>query len=373
MLLSISVVSGFRSQIREKITGFDAHISLYPAMQYEDDLAVIEYTPELREFLKSRPYITRADLMVTAPVLLKTPESFKGLYMRGVERDYDFSFLQENLASGTVMNPARSQEIMVSQSAADKLGIAAGDSLNLFMSDELKARKIKVSGIFNTHFDSYDQFFAYGSASLMRELTGLDSLQGSAIEIMTDDFNRLQQNNARLIADLNSAISSGKVNQNFQSTTAVEKGGHYFAWLDLLDVNVWVILTLMCAVAVFTLISGMLVIIMERIRFIGVMKSLGATRAQIRKVFILLAIRIGLKGMLIGGGAALALILLQKYTRFIPLDPEAYYIDFVPVSLDALHFIAVFVGFTLITWLSLILPSQFAGRIKPAQTLRFED
>ncbi len=373
MLLSISVVSGFRTQIRDRITGFDAHISLYPAMQYEEDSPVVEYTPGLREFLNSRPYIKRADLMVTAPVLLKTSDSFKGLYMRGVERDYDFSFLKSNLVSGSVLNPMRPLDIMVSQSAADKLGVHAGDSLNLFMSDELKARKVRVSGVFNTHFDSYDQYFAYGSAAMVRQLTGLDSLQGSAIEIMTEDFDRLPEHNSRLIADLNSAIRKGQVTQNFQSATALDKGGHYFAWLDLLDVNVWVILALMCAVAVFTLISGMLVIILERIRFIGVMRSLGATRRQIRNVFILLAIRIGLRGMLTGGGVALALILVQKYTRLIPLDPEAYYIDFVPVSLEPLHFIAVFAGFTALTWLALILPSQFAGRIKPAETLRFDN
>lgn len=373
MLLSISVVSGFRTQIRDKITGFDAHISLYPSVRYESDPHVIEYTPALRDFLKSRPYIKRADLMVTAPVLLKTPESFKGLYMRGVEAGYDFSFLKANMTSGSVMNPLRHMEIMISQAAAVKLGIGAGDSLNLFMSDELKARKVKVSGIFDTHFGTYDQFFAYGSASLVRELTGLDSLQGSAIEIMTDDFSRLTNYQDMLISDLDKAIRDGEVTQSFQSASALEKGGHYFAWLDLLDVNVWVILSLMSAVAVFTLISGMLVIILEHIRFIGVMKSLGATRRQIRNVFILLAIRIGLKGMAIGGGTALALILVQKHTRLIPLDPEAYYIDFVPVSLDPLHFAGVFAGFTLISWLALILPSQFAGRIRPAETLRFEN
>lgn len=372
MLLSISVVRGFREQIRDKITGFDAHISLYPSVQYEEDSPVVEYTPELKEFLDSRPYINRADLILAAPVLLKTPQSFKGLYIRGVEPDYDFSFLQKNLTQGTVPAPGHKYEVLISSASADKLGVGSGDSINLFMADDMKARKVKVAGVFNTHFDSYDQFFTFGPSSLVRELTGLDTLQGSAIDITTADFAQLRQNNRQLISDLNAAIRSGKVNQNFQSLTALDKGGHYFAWLDLLDVNVWVILSLMSAVAVFTLISGMLVIIMERIRFIGVMRSIGATRRQIRDVFILLAIRIGLRGMLWGGGAALLLIVLQKYTRFIPLDPDAYYIDFVPVSLEPLPFLGVFAGFTLITWLALILPSQFAGRIKPVETLRFE-
>ena len=230
MLLSISVVRGFREQIRDKITGFDAHISLYPSVQYEEDSPVVEYTPELKEFLDSRPYINRADLILAAPVLLKTPQSFKGLYIRGVEPDYDFSFLQKNLTQGTVPAPGHKYEVLISSASADKLGVGSGDSLNLFMADDMKARKVKVAGVFNTHFDSYDQFFTFGPSSLVRELTGLDTLQGSAIDITTADFAQLRQNNRQLISDLNAAIRSGKVNQNFQSLTALDKGGHYFGW-----------------------------------------------------------------------------------------------------------------------------------------------
>lgn len=372
MLLAVSVVTGFRSEIRDKITGFDAHISLYPAIESEEEDPVINYTPELRQLLESRPYISHADLLVTAPVLLKTSEAFKGLYLKGVEPGYDFRFLSSNLEAGRTPSPANKSDILISRAAATKLGVQAGDSVNLFMSDDLRARKVKVSGVFNTHFSSYDQYFAYGSASLVRELTGLESSQGSAIDITTTDFNRLREYTPALVQDLNTAIKSGRVLQGFNTSTALDKGANFFAWLDLLDLNVVVILVLMTLVALFTLISGMLTIILERIRIIGIMRSIGARRRQIRRVFILLAIRVGLTGMLIGNGLALAIILLQRHTHFIPLDADTYYIDFVPVTLNGWHFLAVNAAFIMVVYLALILPSQFAARIKPSQTLRFD-
>ena len=370
MLLAVSVVGGFRREIRNKVTGFDAHISIYPAMQYETDEPIIHYTPELQKFLTSRPYIKRADLLITAPVLIKTEKSFKGLYMRGVEKDFDYTFLKKNIVQGDI--PKGNADILISKNAADKIGAQANDSVNLYMSDDLKARKVRVAGIFNTHFDSYDRYFAYSNAGLVRQLIKLDTLQGATIDITTDNLDRVPEYNNRLLGELNKAILDGTINQSLGTMTVQQKGAHYFAWLDLLDINVWVILALMTAVALFTLISGMLILILEKIRFIGVMRSLGATRALIRNIFIMLAVRVALIGMLTGGILAMAIILIQHYTHLIPLNADAYYIDFVPVSLDWLPLVSVPVVFIFITWIALILPSQMAGRIRPTRTLRFE-
>jgi len=371
MLIAVSVVCGFRREIRDKVIGFDAHISLYPLAEEEGDETVLDYTPGLRNVITSQPWVKRADLIVTAPVLIKTDDSFKGLYMRGVERDYDFSFLQSNLTQGT--QPSAKADILISESAATKLGVVAGDSVNLFISDDLKARKVKVSGVFNTRFDSYDRYFAYAPAGLVRTLTGLAPWQGTSIDIITDNTAALEEYNATLIAGINNAIEEGRVHQSLSSLTVHQKGNHYFAWLDLLDINVWVILVLMSAVALFTLVSGMLILILEKLRFIGVMRSVGATRGVVRNVFVLLAVRVALRGMLIGGVFAMSLIVLQHYTRLIPLDSEAYYIDFVPVSLEPLPLVTVPVAFVVVSWLALILPSQVAGRIRPSRTLRRRD
>lgn len=372
MLLAVSVVSGFRREIRNKITGFDAHISLYPNASDTDEIPIINYTPELRKFIESRPYVERADLIITAPVLLKTESSFKGLYMRGVKSDYDLSFLDSNLTGGSIFKTDHPDQILISESVANKLGINAGDSLNIYTGEDLKARRVRISGIYNTHFMAYDQYFAYAPSELVHQLTGTDSHTGSSIDIKTPDFDNVKDYNELLIKEIRKAYKDKTIAQNLVSRTIIDKGNNYFAWLDMLDVNVWVILTLMSLVAIFTLISGMLIIILEKIRFIGVMRSIGASRRQLHRIFVLLALRICLIGMLIGGFTAIALIIIQDKTHFIPLDPEAYYIDFVPVSLSPVLIGMVLAGFTIITYISLILPARFAGRIKPTETLRFE-
>ena len=373
MLLAVSVVGGFRREIRDKVTGFDAHISLYPSPYIDDDASVLQYTPELRNILTSLSWVRRADAIVTAPVLVKTPSSFKGLYLRGVEPDYDYSFLKENLTQGTVPAKNAEHEILISASAATKLGVEAGDSINLFVSDELKARRVKVCGVFNTRFESYDRYFAYSPARLVRNLVGLEPTQATGIDIKTDDVEQVDVYNSDLMARLNRAIDTGELQQSLRTLTVKQKGGHYFAWLDLLDVNVWVILALMSAVALFTLVCGMLILILEKLRLIGVMRALGANRGLVRGVFVLLALRVALIGILIGGVLAIGLILTQHYTRFIPLDAEAYYIDFVPVSIAPAPLIAVPCAFALISVLVLLLPSQVAARVWPVSALRRND
>lgn len=377
MLIAVSVVSGFRSEIRSKIIGFDAHISLYPSIHNEQDPQLITYTPELKKFINSRPYIKKAGLLATAPVLLKTPDAFKGLYMRGVTPDYDISFITSTLCDGKVPaysdREAGKEDIIISRATAEKLNINPGDSVNMYLvADNIRARRVKVSGLFDTHFNAYDQYFAYASAAIIQELTSIDDNQGSAIDIVTTDFDKLPEHTDRLIEDLNREISNDNIHQNFQLTTTLEKGNHYFAWLDLLDTNVWVILTLMTVVAAFTLISGMLIIILEKVRLIGILKSLGASKRKIRQIFIFLAIRISIIGLLIGNAIALAVMFLQKQTHAIPLDADAYYMDFVPVNINPIHILIINAAFIVVIYLALILPSRFAARITPAETMRFE-
>lgn len=377
MLIAVCIINGFRSEIKTKITGFDAHISLYPAIHYEEDSPVITYTRELKNFLNTRPYIKQAGLLATAPVLLKTKNAFKGLYMRGVTPDYDLSFIKSTLIEGKIPpradNNSGKEDIIISLATANKLGVSTGDSINMYLvSDNIRARKVRIAGIFNTHFNAYDQYFAYSSAEVIQDLTALTKDQGSAIDIVTTDFSKLPEITDILINDLNREITNGNIHQNFQITTALEKGAGYFAWLDLLDTNVWVILVLMTIVAAFTLISGMLIIILEKVRLIGVLKALGASKKTIKRIFILLAIRIGLIGLVIGNSIALTIMLIQKYTHCIPLDADAYYMDFVPVNINPLHILIINAAFIAAIYLSLILPSRFAAKITPANTLRFE-
>lgn len=376
MLVAVSIVTGFRTQIRESITGFDAHITLFPQPDPQTGVADnIVLTPALKSTLSDLPFVRNASMIATAPVLLKTPEAFKGVYLRGLPQDYDMSFLtsrSEQLAP-TLTQGRPLDGLMLSAPTAKHLNVAVGDSLNIYLiSDGIKARRIPVRGVFNTHFDIYDQYFAFAPLSVVQDLTDLHKDEGSALEIITNNFERVPEYTQGVAGALNNAIDEGRVHQTFNMTTTLQSGAAYFAWLDLLDTNVWVILSLMTVVAAFTLISAMLIIILERVRFIGVMKAIGANNGQIRRVFLHLAMRIGIRGMLIGYVLALAFILIQYFTHIIPLDASSYYMDFVPVSLNLWHLLGIGAAFIVVIYLVLILPSAFIARISPSESMRFE-
>ncbi len=376
MLLAVSVVQGFRREIRDKITGFDAHVTLYANMEDSPKGSIVR-DAALDSALRRLPFVTRIDYIASAPVLLKTKQAFKGVYMRGVDTGFDYSFLSSHLMAGRQPDrkkPAGSmREILVSRSTARKLTLHPGDTVNTYLvSDELRARPMIVSGIFDTHFDAYDDYYIYGDIDVVQQMSGVSPEDISAVEITTADFSRLDEYLPQLTYALNNAIDQGEINQSFRLSTVLGQGANYFAWLDLLDTNVAIILVLMTLVAMFTLISGMLIIILEKVRFIGVMRALGLSRHKLRRIFVLLAVRIGLTGLLIGNGVALLIISLQYFFHFIPLDASAYFIDFVPVSLAPMPLVYINLAFVCAIYLVLILPSQMAGRIRPSESMRFD-
>ena len=252
--------------------------------------------------------------------------------------------------------------------------LKVGDKVDTyFMSNDIRVRPLKVAGIFNSHFDSYDDIYVYGDLSLIQHLGGISGDQGTMLSIHTDDFNRVTEYSERLHNTLLEAMANGTVYRYYGVDNAYIQGQGYFHWLDLLDTNVVVILTLMAFVAVVTLISGMLIIIIDKKRFIGLIRSLGASVKATRKVFLYLAMRVGLLGMLIGNVVALGVLMAEDKWHFLPLDAEAYYIDFVPVELGWLPVLLLNAGVVLLIWLSLILPSRFVAKIPPAETMRTEE
>lgn len=373
MLLAVSIVQGFRREIRDKITGFNSHIML--TSSGKENIGIAD-TPELDSVLRSAHFVTRVDKLTSAPVLLKTKNAFKGVYMRGVDKNFDFGFLKSNLIEGHIPDFKKqgTDQLLISALTAQKLQVSPGDTVNTYLvADRLRARPLVVAGIFDTHFESFDQYYIFGNRETVSLLSDIAPDVISTIEITTDNFDRVTEYNNAIIAMLNHAIDTGTINQSFNISTALEQGANYFSWLDLLDTNVYIILALMTLVAAFTLISGMLIIILEKVRFIGVLRSLGMSRRQLRKIFVYMAIKIGCIGLLCGNAIAIALILLQYFFHLIPLNAEAYFIDFVPVSVSWASFLWINAGFIVIIYLVLILPSQLAGKIKPSESMRFEE
>lgn len=376
MLASIAVVIGFKREIREKVIGFNSHITLYSQPVGSEDDNLITLTPSLRNLLDEEPYIESYSLEASIPAILKTSSDFKGVYLRSLNGRNTEEFIRGNMEEGTIpdfSNAESKNDIVISRIAASQLGLKTGDRIDTyFITDEVRVRRLRIAGIYNSHFDSYDQVIIYGALQLIQGIAGLSPAQGTNLQIHTDDFSRLEDNTSRLHNRLIEALADGTIYKYYCIENARMQGAGYFHWLSLLDTNVAVVLTLMTIVAVATLISGMLILILDKKRIIGVVRAMGASIGNVRRIFIYLALKVALIGMLTGNAVMLILLYCQDRWHFMPLDPEAYYIDFVPVEINWWSVAILNAACFLIIYLSLILPSRFVAGISPTDAMRTE-
>lgn len=376
MLASVAIVLGFKREIREKVIGFNSHISLYAVPAGESDTNLLTLTPTLCNMLDDMDFVTDYSLEASIPAILKTKTDFKGVYMRSLGGASIRNFLTENLEEGAIPdygNEDNSQKILISKIAADQLGLKKGDKIDTyFITDDVRVRRLEIAGIFNSHFDTYDGIYVYGALPLIQQLGNIEKDQGTNLMIQTDDFNRVEEYSEVIGATMQKALAEGLVYRNFKVQNALTQGAGYFQWLSLLDTNVIVILLLMTVVAIATLISGMLIIILDKKRFIGIIRSLGAPVRNVRKIFVFLAMKVALIGLIAGNVLMLSLLWAQQRWHILHLDPDAYYIDFVPVEMAPGWFLLLNAGIIVVIYLSLILPSIFAAKISPAETMRYE-
>ena len=249
--------------------------------------------------------------------------------------------------------------------AADQLQLEVGDTLpTYFITQDVEVRPLEIAGIFNSHFSTYDDIFAFGSLPFIQEVGGIKGDEGTYINIYVDDFDRLQEYTADLRKRLDMAYAEGMTDRYYDIDTALTNGANFFSWLSLLDTNVLVILVLMTAVALITLISGMMILIVDKKRFIAILKALGASNRLVRKIFIWLTVRVAFTGLIIGNAIMLTFLFLQDAYHFLPLDADSYYIDFVPVRLTVVSILLLNAGILAVTYFMLLLPSRFVSSIK---------
>lgn len=376
MIAAIAIVSGFRREITAKVTGFNAHISMYTLKTSTDQDNLFALTPSMKKILDETPYVTDYSLQASVPGIFKTVSDFQGIYMRSLEGQGIMDFLKSNIVSGSVPDYSKEGselQIVISEITAKRLGLKAGDRIDTyFFTDDIRIRPLKISGIFNSHFDAYDKIFAYGSLGLIQKLGGLRPDQGTSLAIHTDNFHQIEEYTEDLNQIMAQALGSGMIFRPVTLDNAMNQGAGFFHWLTLLDTNVTVIITLMTFVAIITLVSGLLIIILDKKRFIGLLRALGTPASKVRKIFVYLALKVTVLGMLIGNALMIGLLWLQDRYHFMHLDPESYYIDFVPVSLDPLPVLILNLGVIVVVYVALTLPSTFVARISPAETLRYE-
>ncbi len=376
MIAAIAIVFGFKREIRDKVIGFNSPIVLYavPQDEYEDNLLTL--TPTLKEILSKHDFITGISLETSVPAILKTSDNFKGVYLKSLNGGVTERFIKNNLVKGKLPEYKSEKDqlkIVISDIAARQLELDTGSRVEtFFISDDVRVRKLEVAGIYNSHFDKYDDIFIYGDLSLIQKLGQINSNQGTSLLIDIDNFNNIEEYTAQIQNTLNRALAEGEVFRYYRVDNARQRGSGYFAWLDMLDTNVIVILVLMTFVACVTLISGMLIIILDKKRFIGLIRSLGATEKKVRKIFVYMALRVAVTGLLFGNILILGFLYCQDKWHFMRLDPEAYYIDFVPVEFNAISILVLNIATVFIIYICLILPSYFAAKISPAETMRYE-
>ncbi len=375
MVASIAIVMGFKREITDKVLGFTSHIVMTVSAASEGD-NIITLTPTLKKILDSQDCIKDYSLQISIPAILKTPNDFKGIFLKTLEDKGTREFLRSNLISGQIPDYSQDStrlDVVLSRMAASQLGLKQDDKVDCyFINDDVKVRRIRIAGIFDSHFDAYDDLMVYGSRGLSEAFSGLKPNQGSSIIITTTDFNKLDDETVYLQATLNDAVTDGLLYKSYYLENAHVQGASYFHWLAMLDTNVIVVLTLMMIVGCITLISGMLTIILDKKRFIGLIKALGACNGKVRQVFVYLALRVALLGMAIGNVLILTVLIIQDKFHIFKLDASSYYIDFVPVELNWTAFLILNIGVLAVIYMTLIFPSRIIAKISPSETMRSE-
>lgn len=373
MIASIAIVLGFKKEIREKVVGFNGNITLYKVPTSQEDDNLIQETPYLKSLLESLPFVTEFNVQAAVPAILKTPVDFKGVYLRSLQGKVMTEYISKNIEEGEMpdfSDPEMKNKILISRIAANQLNLNVGDKIDTyFITDDLRVRRLEIAGIFNSHFDQYDDVLIFGSMALIAQIGELPENTGTYLVVQTDDFDKIPEYTIELQQLLNQGTMYGENEFFYRTDNVLSQGRGFFSWLNLLDTNVVVIIILMLIVGSVTLVSGMMIIILERKKFIGLMRALGASTSKIRMVFIYMAVKIAVIGIALGDCIILILLYFQERNHFLTLDPDAYYIDFVPVHLPWWIVVAVNAGVLLVTYLVLVLPSRFVGKISPADTM----
>ena len=375
MIVAVCIIIGFKKENREKVIGFGSHIqitSFDSNSSYEHQ--PIAFSDTLRNMLENNPEITHVQKFITKPGIIKTDEDFLGVVLKGVFDDYDWRFFEKNLIEGNIINlndTSGTNQAIISQNIAKKLHLKLGDNFTTyFVQEPVRARRFVITGIYETNFEDYDKLYVITDEKILSNLNDWEDDMVSGIEVLVKDYNKLDQTAQDLFFEMSSY--KDRFGNALYTRSIKDINPMIFNWLNLLDMNVWVILILMILVSGFTMISGLLIIILERTNMIGMLKSMGARDFSIRKVFLYLSAFLIGQGMLWGNIIGLAFCLIQKNFQLLKLDPATYYLSAVPIDLNPLYVILLNIGTLIVSLIMMIAPSYLVAKITPAKSIRFE-
>ena len=376
MIITVCVVAGFKHTIRDKVVGFGSHIQIQNFMsQQTASPAPISISDSLLNQLRQMPGVRHVECYALTQGILKTDNDFLGVGFKGIGSDYDLTFLKKHLVEGEMpvfSSDKSNNHLLISRMMADKLRLKAGDRIYAYFiaEDNVRARKFTIKGIYETHMNQFDQSICFTDLPTSVKLNSWEPDQCSGAEVLVEDFDRLEETAQYIVKDVNR--KTDRYGEIITSQTIYEAYPHVFQWLSLLDINVWIIFALMVAVAGFTMVSGLLIIILERTQMIGILKALGMRNSTVRHTFLWFAVFIIGRGLILGNIIGLGLVLLQQYTGIIHLDPASYYVDTAPMELNIPVILLLNVATLLICVFVLIAPSYLVSHIHPARSMRYE-
>lgn len=376
MIVSVCVIFGFKHTIRDKVVGLGSHLTVasYDAL-HGGEQTPIDLNDSMLSVIKKIPGEKHIQRYAITQGILKTDSDFIGVIYKGIAADYDTTFIHSALKDGFIpkfSDKASGNKILISQSIANKLKVKAGDKIFSYFinGNDIRARKFTVAGVYQTNMSKFDETLCYCDLYSAVKLNGWNEGQVSGVEISVADYKAIDQASRYLIKNVNRI--EDKYGVMYSSETIQEMYPQVFSWLSLLDLNVWIILALMTCVAGITIISGLLIIILERTNMIGVLKALGCKNKSVRHIFMWFAAFIIGRGIIIGDAIGIGIVLLQQLTRMVKLDASVYYVDYVPVEINIPVILLINISTLLICLLVFIGPSFLVSHITPAKSMKYE-
>ncbi|MEZ5055049.1 MAG: ABC transporter permease [Chitinophagales bacterium] len=373
MIISSCMVSGFSKEIKERIFGFwgEIHITNFENSESFESTPIKKGQVLIEKIKLSNDVKNIAPFIIKAGIL-KTENEMDGIVLKGVDVSYDWKTIQAFIKDGNGIkyksDSTSSKEILISQSTAKKLNLKVGDKVIVyFIQKELSApigRKLKVSGIFQTGLEEYDQQYALVDIQLLRQLNQWQTDEVAGYEVRLHDMKKMDA--------FKDSIYYKYIDQKVNAQTMRDINRNIFEWLDLTRVSGYMILAFAFLIAVLNMVTALIILIIDRTNMIGILKSLGASNKSITKVFVYNAAYIILNGLFWGNVMGLGICILQQHFGFIKMNQENYYLSEAPVYFNLLSILLINVGTLLICTFIMLLPTRLISKISPIKAIRFE-
>lgn len=367
MVVSFAILEGFRNEIQNKIFSFGSHLQISKYDTNNSLEAEPIGQPRLLRELRDNPQVATIQPFARKTAIIKTKDEVLGVVIKGIDEKTSPSSMRQNLAAGkfiTFSDSAASNDVLLSRKVADKLRLKVGDkALFYFIQNPPRVRQFVVSGIYQTGLDEFDEAFVIGDIRQIRDLNAWPDTLVGGLEVTLKNFNRLDPVADNLYENLRYDLKLDKITEQYVQL---------FEWLKLLNRNVVIFLVLIIFVATFNMVATIFIMILERTNMIGVLKAIGATDNQIRSMFFFRGLSLTVRGIFWGNLIGLGFCAVQYFFHPIPLDPENYYMDRVPIHWDWSIILLLNVATFLTSLLAVLIPTYLIARIKPVAAIKFD-